>query len=29
MIPLVGNAALLLVTLSLFLATVNLTKKKP
>jgi hypothetical protein len=29
MIPLVGNATLLIVTVSLFLATVTLTKKKP
>lgn len=29
MIPLVGNAALLIVTVTLFLATVNLTKRRP
>jgi hypothetical protein len=29
MIPLVGNATLFLVTVSLFLATVNLTKRRP
>jgi hypothetical protein len=29
MIPLVGNATLFLVTVCLFLATVNLTKRRP
>ncbi len=29
MIPLVGNATLLVVAVSLFVATVNLTKRRP